>query len=1191
MFRHFLEFELRYFLKGWMVWIFLIVIGAMVFGAASSDSVRLGGAIGNTHRNAPYVIQNFYAIASVLTLLMTTAFANNASIRDFQHNTHQMIFSLPVNRWHFILGRFWGATLVAMIPALGVSAGVILAQFMPWVDHERFGPVYLTAHLNGFLSFVVPNTIFVACILFPVGLYFRNTTVSFLAALGFLVASSVASAFTTDLKSEVLAALLDPYGAEAYSYMTKYWTPAERNTRSLPLSGLLLMNRLIWLAIGAAGFLFVSSRISLGEKAARRRKPAPQEVRDTPATASASLQPTWRGNPRVAQFTGSFLLECRSLIKTPAFIVILAAALLNVTTSLVFSVRESFGNSTFPVTYQVTEIIQGTLYIFLIAIITYFGGQLIWRERDDRMDEILDSLPTPEWLLYAAKFAALVVVVVLILGVAVLDGVLVQAFNGYTRFQLPVYGWQIFVRDLTSMLFLCVAAFLAHILAPNKYAGYFVYIVFLIANAFLWNSLDVAVRMVDYGSRPSLPYSEFFAFLPGAAGWWWFTLYWTLFATLLVVASVLLYQRGKDTAWHHRIGVAKLRFAGGLRWTAALSAAAFVLTAGWVFYNTLVLNTVVSPKEQRKRQADYEKLYKRHKGEPQPRVTAVRYHIDLAPETRDVVFRAEQQIVNRHASPIDRIYINLAPDYETSLSLPGAALEKDDKRLKFQIYRLSPPLAAGETRTMKFEVRSNSRGFSNGVPRPQLVQNGTFFNNGIAPQIGYDEGRELSDRNERRKQGLKEKDLMQALERNCTVNCMNTYISNNSDWVSVETVIGTAPGQIAVAPGSLVREWRDGGRHYFHYRLDRDSLNFYSFISARYAVKRDRWNDVNVEVYYHPEHEWNVPRMVDSIRKTLDYCSRNFGPYRHKQARIIEFPRIARFAQAFPGTMPYSEAIGFIADLRDKENIDHVFYVVAHEMGHQWWAHQVIGADMQGATLLSETLAQYTALMVMEREYGRDMMRKFLEYEMDRYLSSRGREALKERPLLKVEASQGYIHYNKGSLVLYSLKEMIGEDTVNQVLRELVDKFGYAGPPYPTAHELVDRLRAKTPPQYQSLIRDLFEEITLFSNRTLTASARKMPDGRFAVTINTESKKFKADEKGAEREVPIADWIEVGAFAKPGKGKKYGRTLHRERVLVKQPANTYTFHIKEAPDKAGIDPFHLLVDRTADDNLKSVEVK
>jgi aminopeptidase N len=316
----------------------------------------------------------------------------------------------------------------------------------------------------------------------------------------------------------------------------------------------------------------------------------------------------------------------------------------------------------------------------------------------------------------------------------------------------------------------------------------------------------------------------------------------------------------------------------------------------------------------------------------------------------------------------------------------------------------------------------------------------------------------------------------------------NTYLSHNSDWVDIETFISTSADQIAVAPGSLIETWEDGGRRHFHYRVDRASPNFYSFISARYEVAMRTWNDVEVEVYYHPEHEWNVDNMLRSIRQSLEYCSENFGPYRHKQARIIEFPRIAEFAQAFPGTMPYSEGIGFIASINKADDIDMVFYVVAHEMAHQWWGYQVLGADMQGATVLSETLAQYSALMIMEKEFGRDIMRKFLKYEMDNYLRSRGRETLRELPLKTVEATQGYVHYRKGSVVMYYLKEMIGEDKVNAALRSLVEQFGYQGPPYPTAVDLIAALREQTPPELQYLLHDLFEQITLFGNRTVSAT-------------------------------------------------------------------------------------------------------
>ena len=176
-------------------------------------------------------------------------------------------------------------------------------------------------------------------------------------------------------------------------------------------------------------------------------------------------------------------------------------------------------------------------------------------------------------------------------------------------------------------------------------------------------------------------------------------------------------------------------------------------------------------------------------------------------------------------------------------------------------------------------------------------------------------------------------------------------------------------------------------------------------------------------------------------------------------------------------------------------------------------------------------------------------------------------------------------------MALYYLKEMIGEDAVNRALRRLVERYGYAGPPYPTSWALVDSLREETPPELLYLLKDLFEDITLFSDRTLEAVARPRPDGRFDVTVDVEAHKFKADALGVEQEAPLDDWIEIGAFAKPPEGRKYGKTLYRERVHVTEARSRHTFTVGEVPDRAGIDPFLLLVDRVPDDNLKDVAIE
>jgi ABC-2 type transport system permease protein len=1199
MFWHIAWFEIRFWLRSWMLWIFLFVVGLLIFGAVSSDEMMAEANLSNTYRNAPFAIAFYYAGMGVFTLLMTTVFVNFASLRDFSYNTHQMMFSTPMRRRDLLLGRFFGATLISVIPMLGVSLGILLAKYLPWADAERWQAVSWTAHLKGILLFALPDTFFTAAILFAVAVVWRREIVSFLAVILLLAGRSLIGQLFQDPQRAPIQSLFDPFGVRTFGVVTKYWTVADKNTLSVSFSGLLLWNRLLWIGVGCAAFALAYSRFSFAEKRTKSRVMEPNEPPQIVPAVVPTPHPQLTDSPW-AKVLGSFKIHFRGMARNTAFVVVVVIASLICIVALAVDAT-LLNNQTFPVTYWVIDVIRGTLNVFLIVIITYFAGALVWKDRDERMDEIADATPTPEWVSYAARLVTLIGMVMLIQAVALVAGIVDQAVHGYYRFQFGLYVHELLVRDASWFLFLAILAFFIHALAPNKYVGYFVFITFYVINTFLWQPLNVATNLVQFARRPNVIYSDFFGDAPYRSAWDWFTLYWLLFCVLLAIATVMFWPRGKQDRWQARGRNAALRFGSGWKSATAFSLLAFAVCGVWIWYNTEVLNLLPGPKDMGRVQAAYEKTYKPLDKLPQPRVRSVKYAIDVFPSSRNVNIRGEEVIYNPYSHPLDEIHFStaatnfpgsrVAPLYDTSIDVPGAVLARDDTRLSYRIYRFTSPLQPGEERTLRFTVKSKNRGFENNVSNTEVVQNGTFLNSLDVPVIGYNYLRQLSDTVERKNLGLQEVDLMPALERNCTDDCRDTYLPGHSDWVDMSTIISTTPDQIAIAPGSLVREWQQDGRRYFEYKLDHPSINLYGFLSGRYEVAREEWNGIKLEVYYLKEQPWNVPRMMNSMKKSLDYFIKNFGPYEHKEARIVEFPRVATFAESFPGTMPYSESIGFIANVNHPDDIDTVFYVVSHEMAHQWWANQVIGANMEGATLLSETLAQYSALMVMEKEYGRDMMRKFLMYEMDNYLRSRGQERLKERPLLTVEDQQGYIHYRKGSVVLYYMKEMIGEDAVNRALRKLIHQYAYAPPPYPTSYALVDALREETPPNLQYLIKDLFEDITLFSNRTLAATAVKRADGKYDVTINVEARKFKADAKGKETEVPVDDWIDIGAFAKPESGKKYGDTLYRERMHITQRNSTFTFTTAQLPEKAGVDPFALLIDRIPDDNVKNVTLE
>jgi aminopeptidase N len=525
-----------------------------------------------------------------------------------------------------------------------------------------------------------------------------------------------------------------------------------------------------------------------------------------------------------------------------------------------------------------------------------------------------------------------------------------------------------------------------------------------------------------------------------------------------------------------------------------------------------------------------------------------------------------------------------------SLSIEGARPKTTYDRFNYRIFAFDTPMAPGETRRMAFETVMTQKGFKNDRQLLSVVRNGTFLNDrDIAPTLGMSRQGLLDDRRKRAKYGLPRELRMPKLG-TPGADQVN-YLGHDADWVTADIRVTTDADQIPIAPGTRLYDRVQGGRRTDEFRTDAPILKFFSIQSARYAVRRQLYKGIDLAVYYDQAHPWNVDRMIAAARAAFDYYQANYSPYQFHQLRFLEFPAFdGAFAQSFANTVPWSEDLGFIADLpKSSDKIDYVTYVGAHEIAHQWWAHQVIGADEQGSTLLSETLAQYSALMVMKHMYGPDMIRRFLKYELDRYLSARGSDVLPEQPLATVE-DQPYIHYRKGSLVMYRLQDEIGEDKVDAALRMLLAKYAFKGAPYPTSLDLIADFRAVAPPDKQQLITDLFEKITLYDLKAVRASERKRPDGRWDIYLTVSAAKYYADGQGKQTATPMNETLDIGLFtADP---TKPGFSASKVVQMLRMPitSGTRTLHLIAArkPTFAGIDPYNKLIDRNADDNVVGV---
>lgn len=1188
--------ELRHWLKQPMVYIFFFVFALLSFLSIVLDDVRIGAELANVKDNAPYKVYLYYSVLAFFGLLMVTAFVNASAIRDFTYNTSQIMFSTPLNKGQYLIGRFLGSTLIASLPMLGVSFGMIVGSWMWWLDAEKIGPNMLSAHVQAYLFLTLPNILLSAAIIFSVAVLVRSTAASFIAAMVIMVGNGVAGSFMSEMDNQTLAAMLDPFGGSAYDLLTRYWTVDDKNTLLLPMNGLLLWNRLLWLGVSVLVFAFGYWRFSFTDRATRAPALTNEDTKQVLAAAATSVPHVTRthgGAARVRQFRRIVWNDFTGMAKGVTFLLVVGIGLLNMFLNLSFS-TSLYENTIYPVTYHVIDVIEGGFGLFTMILITFYSGLLVWKEREPRLDEIHDATPLPLGMGLFSKYVALLLLLLCVLLITTLGGMIFQLIQGYTYLQPGVYLGYYIVPGILSFGVLAALSMLVHVLVNNKYAGYAVFLGFLALNIIIWSAVQVSSHLAMFNTAPRLSYSDMNMYGTALEGWLWFKAYWWAFATVLLVIALLFWVRGKEAGLRMRLRLARRRLTEN-KWLVVPVLGLWFVLGAWNYYNTKVLNTISSSDDREDDAAYYEKTYKKYEGILQPHYTDISFTIDLVPEERKLHSVAEVTVKNKGNAPIDSLHLNLGEGIEQEIELPGAELVVHDERVKYRIYRLSPPLAQGTELKFKVIATHEERGFENEPRVMQLNHNGTFFNNmDLLPTIGYAEGAELLDKSDRKDHDLPPKERMQRLTADSTKRMQN-YLMQNSDWVNVRTVISTSSDQVAIAPGSLKRTWEENGRRYFEYVVDHRSQNFYSFMSARYDVHREKWNGVEVEVYYHPSHAVNVPRMANSIQKSLAYYSEHFGPYRHHQARIIEFPRYQTFAQAFPGTMPYSEGIGFIADLSDTTDIDMVFYVVAHEMGHQWWAHQVIGADMQGSTLLSESMAQYSALMVMEKEYGRGRMRKFLKLESDRYQRSRGTEELKEVPLLQVE-NQGYIHYNKASVILYCLRDFVGEENLNKAFKNLVDTFAYAEPPYPTALDMYRELDKVVPDSLDYLLQDGFKRITLYNNRVEAATAHMLPDSTFEVKLKLWGEKNYSDSLGRETPAPMNDWMDVTVLRYPAVGRKADKSLNevpllQRRLRLKSGWNEFTFIVGKKPMQAVIDRDNLFFDRVMQDNLKKVEVE
>ncbi len=1189
-------FELKYRLRRPATYIYFgvfFLLGLIIF---LTDVVRVSGAFGKVNSNAPFIIFAFIEqLGAVLGIFIFMAIMSVPIYRDVEHNSDTFLYAYPIKKSGYLLGRFFGSLLIAYLVVAGLPLGMMMGEGIKKLTAdatvlEHWGSFNAWAYLNPLLVSVFPNLLFLGAIYFALPALTRKVFIAYVVAISLLVLYAITGNLLADLDNKTIAGLLDPFGFRASGEVTNYWSINEKNTLTVPIEGVYLWNRLLWAGIGLGIFVFCYFRFQFQVSGTGGGgKKLMDKLKQTFALPTTDPQVNKRFTAQTAwqQFRSLFRLEFSATVRNPFFLAITFAIGLYLIMDAWYA-DSTYGTGIYPTTGVILEAKNGLFSALCLALLIFMAGEVVWRERQLNLNQVYDALPMPRTVPFFAKLVSILAIPTLLMFVVMFVCMLVQTFKGYFRYEIGLYLTDLFVFTLPGFLIIAILTFVVQVVANNKYLGHFLVVLHYLS-LIAMNRLGLEHPLWRFGSGSDYTYSDMNGFGDFVRPFGWYTLHWLLVCGVLLSIAYLVYVDGTESGLRSRLQemARRWKFGAGIRLAAIASIVACLTTGGYIYYNTVTLDKFTGEKATQKQQVAYEKTYKRLERTSQPKITDVYAEVDMYPKTGDLKIRGKYMLQNKTRDIIDTLYLT-SPRF-SNLKTPEfsrpAALVKKDSTYNIWFYHLPGGLKPGETLSVKFDMGYAYTGFNN---ESDVIANGTFINNDKLPDIGYNRGLELRDEDKRKEFGLPETPPLP--KQTDSLASQFGFISQNSDDITFEVVMSTDDDQIAIAPGYLKKEWKQDGRAYYYYKMDQPIVNFYSLQSARYSVTKDKWNDVDIAIYHHPWHTFNVDKMIGSVKRSLAYYTQNFGPYQHKQVRILEFPRYQSFAQSFDNTIPYSEGIGFIAKVQDKEkDVDYVYYVTAHEMAHQWWGHQVYPSVARGFQFLSETMSQYSALMVMQQEYGMGPMRKFLQYELDRYLRGRSGESRKENSLMDVEL-QSYVYYRKGSVVMYSLQDYMGEQPFNKAVGKYLNMVKFSGPPFTNTNVWHDVVHLSVPDSLKPYMADQLERITFYDNRLLEAKGKKLADSTWQVSLKVKTGKFYADSLGKEISAPMSERVDIGILLRKTPQKMQDVLLLEKRNL-KDGEQTIVLQVisKKRPGYAGIDPINKLVDKVSDDNIKAID--
>ena len=1138
---------------------FLTFIGtAGFFDPPPSDATKLTRVI-NSSYELNYMLQYFTKIF----MFLLPAIIGASIYKDYKYGMHSIVYTFPINKSSYLLGKFLSGFCIIVLISLSVGIAFFIGEFLPGLHENKIGSLSIYGYVQAYLVYVIPTLFFFGVIIFAVVTLTRNIYAGFITVIVVFLFQLIVENALGGMGYTYLMSILDPFAQNTKEYAIQNWTLLDKNTRLLPISASVILNRVFWLAFCIFAFGVMYRKFSFSEHAPtflfKKQKGSvlfKENFRSISKVKISRVDNNFSWKQQVKTAWRLSTVDLKFIVKNWMFLVLVFFGIL----AVLFAIARvtNFEEIAMLPTTKVVLTIPALFFNMIMIITTFlYAGMLVHRSKNAKMDQLIDTTPVSNGVFLFSKVLALMKMQLLLLLILMVAGIGIQMYNGYYNFEMGLYLFQLCVLSFPVLMIWSFAAVFIQTLFTNTYLGLFVLIFGWIGISGL-PQVGITEKLLLFNTPPKTDYSDMNGYAEALTPYFLVEGYWLSFAGVLLILAFLLWVRGLPQSFKERMQIAKSRFSKPIIYVLGVLLFCFTIL-GFRIHKAeqKVKWASVSDNDQGEMLVNFKKKFERYSKIPQPRITSMKLQLDIFPETNDFMAKGSYILVNKTRKSLDTLLVKTGFDEITSLELNDSYKTiAEDTLMKFKVLKLAKVIFPGDSTQLSFTVQNTKNTLFE--RNSNVLKNGTFLLNDLFPRLGYSFNEDQKHPSD-------------------SLSLLNNYGAIDSDLIDFEAIISTSKDQIALAPGYPIKEWEENNRRYFQYKTGNKIKFVMGFNSGRFEVKKEKYKGVDLEVYHHKSHTYNLDEMINGLKAALDYNTKHFSPYQHRQARIIEFPDSeGSYATTMANSIPMSE-IRFIANTNTAaEKVDLAFYVAAHELTHQWWGNQVAGADALGARMLSESITEHITLNIYRERYGEEVALQFLKKQRERYLKGRRSEQGKEPPL-GLAGEQLYLFYGKGAMAFNTMAHYLGEKNLNRVLKEFLEDYRLQDePPYPTSLDLIERLKEATPDSLQYVINDVFESVTFYENKIESAKVGSKENGTYEVELDFSIRKY-AD--GADKEfLPLNDCIEIGIYDKEEK------LIHLKKYRTSSQKNKLRIKAERKPKRVIIDPNFLLIDKNIEDN-------